>query len=64
MLTEDSTALVPVTEIEETDVDFLLRRAEQEVAAAVQATHPAAVKAHYRLSGHYLDRAEASNSGS
>jgi hypothetical protein len=36
-------------------------RAEQELAQAQQAVHPAAVKAHYLLAGYYLDRVYGAN---
>lgn len=35
--------------------DYYYRRAEAELARAQQADHPAAVRAHYILAGHYLD---------
>ena len=38
------------------DRDYLERRAEEELDLAQQASHPAAVRAHYHLLGHYLDR--------
>lgn len=38
------------------DVDYLQRRAEQEVAQAQQATNSAAVEAHYKLAEQYLER--------
>nr|WP_089220278.1 hypothetical protein [Sphingomonas laterariae] len=38
------------------DPHYLERRAEQEIDLAQTATHPAAVRAHYLLAGHYLDR--------
>ena len=45
-----------------TDRDYFARRAEEEAVLAQQATHPAAVAAHYQLSTAYLDRAHpASN---
>lgn len=40
-----------------TDRDYFARRAEKEAVLAQQATHPAAVAAHYRLSTVYLDNA-------
>jgi len=39
----------------EPDPDYLYYRAEEELELAQQAEHPAAVKAHYLLAGHYLD---------
>jgi len=38
------------------DRDYYYRRAEAELEQAQRATSPAAVKAHYTLAGHYLDR--------
>ena len=38
------------------DRDYLERRAEEELDLAQLASHPAAVRAHYHLLGHYLDR--------
>jgi len=38
------------------EASYLYNRAEQELSQAQQATHPAAVKAHYLLAGYYLDR--------
>jgi hypothetical protein len=38
------------------DRDYYYRRAETELEQAQRATLPAAVKAHYTLAGHYLDR--------
>lgn len=35
---------------------YYLQRAEAELALAQNASHPAAVKAHYHLAGYYLDR--------
>jgi hypothetical protein len=35
---------------------YFERRAEDELAAAQKATHPRAVRAHYILASHYLDR--------
>lgn len=35
---------------------YLYRRAEQELEQAQQCDHPAAVRAHYALASHYLDR--------
>ena len=40
----------------ETDCDYWQRRAEEEVELARQASDPAVVAAHYRLSELYLDR--------
>jgi hypothetical protein len=37
------------------DLTYLYARAEEELELAQQAEHPAAVKAHYLLAGHYLD---------
>jgi hypothetical protein len=37
------------------DVQYFSERAEQEIARAQQAVHPAAVRAHYLLAGYYLD---------
>jgi len=39
----------------ERDLTYLYARAEEELELAQQAEHPAAVKAHYLLAGHYLD---------
>jgi hypothetical protein len=38
------------------DAFYLERRAEDELNAAQEANHPAAVRAHYDLAGLYLDR--------
>ncbi|WP_380876040.1 hypothetical protein ACFB49_07080 [Sphingomonas sp. DBB INV C78] len=38
------------------DPYYLEKRAEQEIELAQSATHPAAVRAHYLLAGHYLDK--------
>lgn len=38
------------------DSSYLERRAEDELVAAQQATHPGAVRAHYNLASLYLDR--------
>lgn len=38
------------------DREYLERRAEDELELAQHASHPAAVRAHYQLLGHYLDR--------
>jgi len=40
----------------QSDTDYYYRRAEAELEQAQRATSPAAVKAHYTLAGHYLDR--------
>lgn len=37
------------------DIDYFSARAEQEIARAQCADHPAAVQAHYELAGYYLD---------
>lgn len=37
------------------DVEYFSARAEQEIARAQSAEHPAAVQAHYELAGHYLE---------
>ncbi|MFC3712856.1 hypothetical protein ACFOMD_09760 [Sphingoaurantiacus capsulatus] len=58
MLTEDRSTPVAALETDEEDTAFFLRRAEQAVEAAARATHPAAVQAHYRMSGIYLDLAD------
>ena len=42
------------------DSRYFLRRAEAELALAQTALHPSAVRAHYHLAGHYLDRAYSS----
>jgi len=39
-----------------TEVAYLYRRAEQELEQAQGCDHPAAVRAHYVLASHYLDR--------
>lgn len=36
--------------------DYYYDRAEAELRLAQMADHPAAVRAHYLLAGHYLDR--------
>jgi hypothetical protein len=38
------------------DRTYLEQRAEAELDRAQQASHPAAVRAHYELLGHYLNR--------
>jgi hypothetical protein len=38
------------------DRRYYLRRAEAELDLAQRATHPAAVRAHYVIANHYLDR--------
>lgn len=38
------------------DMSYLYQRAEEELDLAQKAEHPAAVKAHYLLAGHYLDQ--------
>ena len=42
------------------DSRYFLRRAEAVLALAQAALHPSAVRAHYHLAGHYLDRAYSS----
>ena len=37
--------------------EYYLRRAETELALAQAASHPSAVRVHYHLAGHYLDKA-------
>jgi hypothetical protein len=39
-----------------TDRNYLERRAEDELDCAQQASHPAAVRAHYELLGYYLNQ--------
>lgn len=39
-----------------TDKDYFYQRAEAELQLAQRATHPAAVRAHYIIANHYLDR--------
>lgn len=41
------------------DMRYFMHRAEQEARLAQQATNPAAVSAHYRLSTAYLERAQS-----
>ncbi|QNE33014.1 hypothetical protein F1C10_14535 [Sphingomonas sp. NBWT7] len=41
------------------DQQYFYRRAEAELKMAQAARDPAAVRAHYTLAGHYLDRAYA-----
>lgn len=41
------------------DLEYFVRRAEQEAERAQQATIPAVASAHYRLSAAYLDRVQA-----
>jgi hypothetical protein len=38
------------------DILYYSRRAEAELELAQRATHPAAVRAHYVIANHYLDR--------
>ena len=38
------------------DRSYFEQRAEAELQLAQQASHPAAVKAHNEMAGHYLDR--------
>ncbi len=45
------------------DQSYYLRRAEAEIALAQCAAHPLAVRAHYHLAGHYLDRAYGAEHG-
>lgn len=45
------------------DQSYYLRRAEAEIALAQCAVHPSAVRAHYHLAGHYLDRAHGAGHG-
>lgn len=40
----------------ELENEYLEKRAEAEISLAQAAAHPAAVRAHYRLAGLYLDR--------
>jgi len=40
----------------EIDEDYFYQRAETELELAQKATHPAAVRAHYIIANHYLDR--------
>lgn len=40
----------------EEDKRYFLRRAEAELEQAQRAEHPRAVRAHYHLANHYLDR--------
>lgn len=39
------------------DSEYYLERAEAQLSLAQAALHPAAVRAHYHLAVHYLDRA-------
>lgn len=41
------------------DSEYYLERAEAQLSLAQAAPHPAAVRAHYHLAVHYLDRAYA-----
>jgi len=41
--------------MQDTDRNYLERRAEDELELARRASHPAAVRAHYHLFGHYPD---------
>ena len=45
------------------DRDYYYLRAEAELAQAERSTSPAAVKAHYTLAGHYLDRVYGGDDG-
>jgi hypothetical protein len=38
------------------DKNYFLSRAEAELEQAQRASHPGAVRAHYHLANHYLDR--------
>jgi hypothetical protein len=38
------------------DRDYFEARAEAELSLAQSASHPAAVRSHYVMAGHYLDR--------
>ncbi|WP_294246371.1 hypothetical protein [uncultured Sphingomonas sp.] len=40
----------------EIDENYFYQRAETELELAQKATHPAAVRAHYIIANHYLDR--------
>jgi hypothetical protein len=43
------------------DILYYSRRAEAELTRAQRATHPAAVRAHYVIANHYLDRVYGSS---
>ncbi|MGK6356262.1 hypothetical protein ACMGDH_13690 [Sphingomonas sp. DT-207] len=45
-----------MTEEPDNPDNYFYDRAEAELEAAQNADHPAAVRAHYLLAGHYLDR--------
>jgi hypothetical protein len=45
------------------DLAYFERRAEDELEAAQDAEHPAAVRAHYHLASLYLDRLYRAGSG-
>ena len=45
------------------DSDYYLARAEAELVLARSASHPAAMRAHYHLAGHYLDKAHSAPAG-
>ncbi|RSV13526.1 hypothetical protein CA236_17470 [Sphingomonas sp. ABOLG] len=45
------------------DTDYFRSRAEAELKMARAAQDPAALRAHYTLAGHYLDRAFSSADG-
>jgi hypothetical protein len=58
-------SIAPRTDMPNDDRDYFYRRAEMELKLAAESRCPPAVKAHYELAGHYLERvyAEADNSG-
>ena len=47
-----------------TEQSYFEQRAEAELQLAQQASHPAAIKAHYELARHYLDRLHSAEDGS
>ncbi|MET4896285.1 hypothetical protein RN629_03810 [Sphingomonadaceae bacterium jetA1] len=47
----------------EFEEDYFYQRAETELELAQKATHPAAVRAHYIIANHYLDRAYSQSDG-
>ena len=42
--------------MDDLDRDYFEARAEAELSLAQSAPHPAAVRSHYIMAGHYLDR--------
>lgn len=52
-----SKSITPGESFPSEEAAYLYYRAEEQLELAQAATHPAAVRAHYILAGHYLDGA-------